>query len=513
MEILSGIKQIRKCKVIHIFARLNVMGTGLLCRCLLIFLALLPGWLSALPLVQTPYDELAPVITPDGSALYVSLANHPLNMGGKADPGDIWICYRTASGWSEPIHAGPRLNNQGFNGVAGFSADGSRIYLLSHYAPNGGLPKSQGIAFAEKSGQEWGNPLNMVIPDFLNRSQVLSGSVNEAGTVFVYAAEGYFTRGAEDIYLTTRPAPDAPWGPAVNLGSVINTKGQEYSPWLEPEGTTLYFSSNGHPGKGSFDVFKSSNLNRDFLSWSIPVPAVESLNSEAREVFFRMITDAQALYSTTRNSDGYGDIRFHSFEANTRSDSNFVARGIVKGNNKVVKATVFVGTATGVLELLSDSSGFIFPFQSGIGNIRIESPGYLMFEAKVEIKPGLNEFNLTPITVGAKVNLPNVLFEQGKSSLIKESFVELDAVVRFLKLNPTVKIELAGHTDNRGLEKSNLELSRNRVKIVRDYLVAKGISKSRIKGKGYGGSMPIALGDTEESRQLNRRVEFEIKSN
>ena len=92
-----------------------------------------------------------------------------------------------------------------------------------------------------------------------------------------------------------------------------------------------------------------------------------------------------------------------------------------------------------------------------------------------------------------------------------QSYPELDLVVAFLKSNPGVKIELAGHTDNRGIPGQNVKLSQARVDRVKSYLVSKGVESRRISGKGYGGTKPVASNDTEESRQLNRRVEFTIK--
>jgi outer membrane protein OmpA-like peptidoglycan-associated protein len=120
-------------------------------------------------------------------------------------------------------------------------------------------------------------------------------------------------------------------------------------------------------------------------------------------------------------------------------------------------------------------------------------------------------FKLQPVEVGTRVNLKNVLFAQTKSEILPESYPELDLVVNFLKSNPNVKIELAGHTDNRGVHSDNVKLSQLRVNKVKEYLVGKGIDSKRISGKGYGGTKPIASNNTEESRRMNRRVEFIIK--
>jgi outer membrane protein OmpA-like peptidoglycan-associated protein len=120
-------------------------------------------------------------------------------------------------------------------------------------------------------------------------------------------------------------------------------------------------------------------------------------------------------------------------------------------------------------------------------------------------------FHLQPVEIGTTVNLKNVLFVQTKTELLPESYDELDLVVSFLKNNPNVKIELSGHTDNRGVHSDNVRLSQERVNAVKRYLVSKGVDGKRVTGKGYGGTKPIASNDTEENRQMNRRVEFTIK--
>jgi outer membrane protein OmpA-like peptidoglycan-associated protein len=150
--------------------------------------------------------------------------------------------------------------------------------------------------------------------------------------------------------------------------------------------------------------------------------------------------------------------------------------------------------------------------------VQVDAQGYINLSEKLNIQSvemsalELN-FKLQPIEIGAVVNLKSVLFEIGTTTLLEESYSELNVVVDFLKTNPKVEIELEGHTDNRGDAKKNLELSQQRVDKIKSYLVSKGISGRRIKGKGFGGSRPIATNDSEEARRLNRRVEFRIVKN
>jgi outer membrane protein OmpA-like peptidoglycan-associated protein len=130
--------------------------------------------------------------------------------------------------------------------------------------------------------------------------------------------------------------------------------------------------------------------------------------------------------------------------------------------------------------------------------------GYWFAEAeKLEIKK-------EKIQVGQTIQLKNVFFAFNKWDLLPESYPELNKVAEFLKDNPTVEIELAGHTDNVGSDDYNLELSDKRANSVKAYLIAQGISESRLRAKGYGESRPVAPNEYDWGREKNRRVEFTI---
>ena len=133
------------------------------------------------------------------------------------------------------------------------------------------------------------------------------------------------------------------------------------------------------------------------------------------------------------------------------------------------------------------------------------------------VKAGMKEIHkdlyLVPIEIGQIVRLNNVFFDFDKWDLRAESFVELDRVVKLLNENPTIEIEMSAHTDSRGSDEYNFKLSDNRAKSVMEYIISKGISPSRITSQGYGETKPVATNDTDDGRQLNRRVEFKIMKN
>jgi len=503
---------------------------------------------SSLQLVNTTYDELNPVVSPDGRMLYVTVANHPQNIGGIKDLGDIWFSRLTETNqWSALIHGGNQLNNKAFNGVAGFSSDGSEVYLLSHYDAAGNITKTQGIAVSTNNGSGWSTPQNISIPYFQNKSSMLSGSVSQNQNLFVYSADTYGTKGVDDLYVSIK-GNDGKWGEPKNLGSTLNTQFQELSPSLSADGKTIYFSSNGRKGSGSFDVYSASRLDDSWTNWSAPVNLGSNVNTDGRELFYRTYPELGfSIFTTTKDSDGYGNIKIYTFDEPIVKDTAEVI--VLKNNSDTVVKIVEIVRApeddkvvriygrvndskTGEsinAKITVSSSDFnrAIPatssngYQSSIPStskyvLKIESSGYVSALENLDIhsyemKDLELNFTLQPVAVGTTVNMKNVLFEQGKTTLLSESYTELDLVVSFLQSNPKVKIELEGYTDNRGIPGQNVKLSQARVDKVKSYLVSKGVSKKRIAGKGYGGANPIASNESEETRQLNRRVEFTIK--
>ncbi len=487
--------------------------------------------------VNSAYDEQNPLLSGDGKTLWFTVANHPRNAAGKKDMGDIWYSTWEGRQWSLPIHGGPVINDRGYNAVAGLSDDGNLLLLFNHYDQSGKPAKTQGISLSRKTNSGWSAPENISIPYFLNHSLSLSGQVSEDGTALIYSAEAYDSRGAEDLYVSLKNSSGL-WSEPRNLGPIVNTSFQELSPSLSTDKKYLYFSSNGRKGYGSFDVYFSERLDDTWTNWSVPSNMGSRINSEGRELFYHTFPQFNlALFTSTQNSDGYGDIRFYLDTLKTNIPDTLVKIVEIKRENltgKDEKITSVKGTVTNSKTGQPVAAKLIFKSDSvyntssnnrgtysikisstNVYNIVVAAPGYVGILEKLDIHTfemklvELN-FKLQPIEIGATVNLKNVLFLVGTTNLLNESYDELNVVFDLLKSNPKIEIELAGHTDNRGDAHLNLQLSQRRVEAVKTYLVSKGISAKRIKGKGYGGQKPIANSATEESRRLNRRVEFTI---
>lgn len=504
------------------------------------------------------YDELNPVVSPDGKLLYVTIANHPQNLGGKKDPGDIWVSQLGAGDvWSEPVHGGALINDRGYNSLAGFSGDGSEMFLLNHFDPQGGTAKTQGISVTHRNGEVWVRPTNISIPYFQNKGNLLSGYITPDKRFFVFSAETYGSRGVEDLYVTERNT-SGKWSEPKNLGNRINTQFQELSPTLSADGNTLYFSSNGRKGSGSFDVYSATRLDESWTNWTEPVNLGSNVNTEGRDLFYRPYANRGfSLYTSTKNSDGYGDIRLQRLSTPVEEvqpvtpeviaqtpaaidtvSTHFVQVPPAEGTEHTVKvygkvinsktgepvdATIIfeplANTKLSTEKTTSTPGGYsITVGTDATFKVKIESSGYISTIENLDVKTyemkdlEMN-FTLQPIEVGTTVNLRSVLFEQSKTVLLPQSYAELDLVVSFLKSNSKVSIELSGHTDNVGSPVKNTKLSQERVDAVKAYLVSQGIDTDRVTGKGYGGSKPIASNNAEDTRKLNRRVEFTIRKN
>lgn len=498
---------------------------------------------QTLQTINSEFDEQSPVLSPDGRMLFFTVCNHPLNIGGKRDPGDIWFSELKGDQWTAPQQAGALLNDRAYNAVAGLSADGSQIFLLNHYGPAGTVASTQGISVSRRVGGGWSRPENITIPYFQNKSSLQSGSISPDGKAFVFSAETYGTRGVEDIYVSLKGS-DGQWQQSINLGNQINSKMQELSPSLSADGLTLYFSTNSK-GNGSFDVYSATRLDDSWTNWSEPVNMGREINTTGRELFFK---DYSAIgffmFTSTNNSDRYGNIkvyvptkdfkdstiiavipkvdtvtkfnenkyenlaenqvRVHGRLTNSKNGDPVSGKMIFESTGKTITADAYLGE-------------YSVPVESGtVYTIKIDAPNFVndleSLDLKTyELKDLEMNFQMQPIEIGTTVTLKNILFVQSKDALLPESYPQLDLVVQFMQANPHVEIELGGHTDNRGSFQQLMSLSQKRVNKVKNYLVSKGIKPKRITGKGYGGSKPIAGNDSEETRLLNRRVEFTIK--
>lgn len=502
---------------------------------------------SAISVLNTPYEEECPVLSPDGKLLAFTISSHPDNIAKSKDHGDIWLSTWTGTAWSKPVHGGTLINNNLHNTVAGFSPDGNQMFLMGHYAGPGKPVTSQGLSVSIRNGDTWLAPVNISIPYFVNKTEYNSGFLSADGNVLVFSAVGRETRGGVDIYVSFKVG--GKWTEPKNLGPVINTTLQDVTPSLSLDGKRLFFSSNGIDQDVSFDIYYADRLDDSWQKWSTPVNLGSAINSPGREYFYRQ-TPIGAFYSATKNSDEMADVRFIPSKdtvevpvmINPTEDIKVVAVDTLlkideisydklnaegqtriwgkvfnAKTNQVIAGAMIHFTATENYPATAAADGSFEIRVSGVEeySVKVEAHGYIgefeRLDLRTQVLKDLEmNFRLHPIEVGETINLKSVLFERSKPVLLTSSYDELDMVADFMKENPKVEILLSGHTDNQGRHDLNMKLSRERVNVVKKYLVDKGIAEGRITSKGFGGTKPIADNYAEETRALNRRVEFTI---
>ncbi len=489
--------------------------------------------------VNTRYDEQNPILSSDGKKLYFSRSNDSLNIGGSGDKGDIWVSDLSTDGiWIKPENLGKPVNNDLKNYILGFSPDGNIMFLNLEKKLPGGVVVNDGIAFSLFSKKTWSKPERVLVDYLMNNSKHQSGSISADGSLMLLSLQSFASRGEEDIYISSYQ--NGKWTKPVNLGSDINTPGQEMTPYLSADKKFLYFSSNGHGGKGGRDLYVSERKNKNWNSWSKPKNLGLTVNSEGVELNYHIDSNNLiAYYSSTQNSDGYGDLKAYDITVDIKQDSikNEEFKELIVIAEEVQKTIHFSGiiinkkTGKPILASLSiDINGveekyfteenegiFKFELPSNLSEviINIKAQGYMGLSEELTLNgKNLNiNYDLDPLEIGSTIRLNKVYFERSTAVLLNESFDEIDLVTEMMKENPFIKIELSGHTDNNGNSKLNLKLSQDRVEKVKKYLVEHGIDSKRIKGKGYGGTKPVASNAAEETRKLNRRVEFTILKN
>ncbi|GAA4003590.1 hypothetical protein GCM10022408_13980 [Hymenobacter fastidiosus] len=480
------------------------------------------------PNVNSKYVDTHPVITPDGKTLFFARQESPQNVGGAKDGQDVWystLGNAAKKSWNAAKNIGGPINTPGPNGLASVSSDGNSVVLINVYRPDGSLdPK--GVSMARRTKTGWGMPVKMEIEDFYNDDpENVDYFLATSGKVLLMAVARKDGQGEQDLYVSFLK-PDRGWSRPKNLGAAVNSKKPEFAPFLAADGKTLYFASEGHGGYGNADIFYSKRLDDTWTNWTAPRNLGSSINSTDFDGYFTLAASGEDAYlvSARKGIDNSRDIFRINLTPQFKPEVVTLIRGRVldASTQKPVVATIryenlLTGEEIGVAETSPVDGSYTIVLPSGAHyGYRAEAEDYLAESDNLDAtdKQKYSEMTqdlfLVPFAVGSTIKLNNIFFAQSKYFLRENSYPELLRLVRILKDYPTVEIKLEGHTDNQGDALLNVKLSLDRVNEVKKYLVSKGIGGSRITTEGYGGSKPIGSNEKEETRKLNRRVEFRV---
>ncbi len=498
------------------------------------------------PEVNTPFNEHSPILSADGNTL-IFTSDRSEDPKIPAGLEDVYVVNKVNNRWSTPKRISTNINTKYNDAAASLSPDGKTLFLYSELG--GG-----DIYTSTFDGKDWTipAPLNKNINTFQYWETCASLSPDGKKLYFASNRDGGF--GELDIYVSELDSRGQ-WGKAVNLGEKINTAGNEDSPLIHRDGVTLYFSSDGHRGLGNSDIFVSEFKNR---AWSMPENIGYPINSWEYDGFFAISPDKKIGYYSTVKESGLGGVDIYSIkflepkykpkppppvvvvEKKKPANENFIDSSVQKlreqksvtilkgkvideSDATLLSATIsLVDNETGKVlsKVYSDSTSgdfeLIIPHGGNYG-VTTESVGYLFNSINFSL-PKFTEYQeidthiiMVRTEVGSKVVLRNIFFDIGKFSLKDQSISEVDKVYDLLITNPQLKVQINGHTDNIEDKKNDKALSLKRATAVIDYLISKGIDKSRVLAKGYGSDRPIVSNDDEqEGREINRRTEIEV---
>ncbi len=472
--------------------------------------------------INSPFSELAPVISPDGKILFFTRENHPENTGIQS----IWFAEADGQGKFLPAkNIGAPLNTKLHNFAISILPDGNSMLVGNVYNPDGS--QSEGFSMTYKNGNTWSFPQKVEVENYYNYARG-SYALASSGKVLLLSVERNDGYGRNDLYVSFLQE-NGTWSMPKNLGPSINTADREDSPFLAADGTTLYFSSAGWPGYGGNDIFMSRRLDDTWTNWSKPVNLGPQINTNKWDAYFTITASGDYAYFVSSNQPTFGgeDIFRVQLPEALRPEKVILISGKVinsKTKEPVEAIIMYEKLSTGESCGLARSNPTTGEFKIALPSkekysFRAEAIGFIPVNEHLDLTvvTSYAEYDqdlfLVPIEKGQKVRINNIFFNTGEYVLLPESYPELERFAKTLNANKAIKISLLGHTDNVGSREDNMVLSQRRAEAVKQFLVQQGIEASRISIQGFGYSKPLASNSTPEGRGKNRRVECEILEN
>ena len=474
--------------------------------------------------VNSRDDEYLPSLTADGQTLVFTrrFPRKATTTANTKEEEDLYVSTLNNGQWSRAERMPEPVNSTDNEGAQCISQDG-RIMFYTACNRNDGGGRCDLYMCVNKSGR-WSKPRNL-------GSAVNSGAWEGQPTFSIDGRTLYFVsnrkggHGGMDIWKTTFDGGQ--WTAPENLGPEINTEFDEMSPFIHFDDHTLYFSSNRPEGMGGMDLFVAKR--DDNGRWTQPTNLGYPINTEGDDNNLIVSADGRTAIFASQRDGGQGKMDLYSFElpVESRPTVAICFKGRVsnaKDGQPVASDIRIIDLANGTTVANTSSDGknglYIVSLPAGKDYaFHVTANGFLFHSQNVEKnnengneqwQPVTVDIALHPIESGERIALRNVFFETGRWEILPESEYELAKVVDLLTKNPTLKIELGGHTDNVGRPEANQRLSEQRAKTVYDYLINKGIPSDRLSYKGYGETQPVATNDTDEGRRENRRTEIKV---
>lgn len=477
--------------------------------------------------VNTNYSEYVPLMNIEGTQMVFTR-----RVGGQED----FYIANYENGEFRNVEEMFGLNTHQNEGVHTISADGKTLIFTACDRRKTGMGSCD-LYFSKLDEGQWSVPSNMgkVINSISWDAQP---SLSSDGKRLFFSSNRRDGNGGNDIWMSTRTDTSG-WALPSPLPKEINTSGNEESPFIHPDGHTLYFRSDKHIGMGGYDIFFSRYIDST-ATWTKAKNIGYPINTEGSEGALSVSLDGQKAFfasdmayledKANANLDIYSFDLYH--EARPMATTFVKAKITDYHTGEPLIAYYTIEALKKNLNPISGKSDFDGSFITSLPTNRdfaffVEKDGYFLHSENFSLEgiqdvtdPFILDIKLKPIPKEEKekvtndlepIVLNNIFFESGSATLKIESDVEISRLAENLKKNNTLVIEIHGHTDNVGSKEDNMRLSEERAESVMMALIDKGISPSRITSKGFGENNPIDTNETEEGRKNNRRTEFVVK--
>ena len=424
--------------------------------------------------------------------------------------------------WDEPENLIPEIKSDGDFLITGISADGSTLYLRNYD------PYTNGDIYSTHTENGKWSPIEKLNNNINTQYNETHASLSKDGKTLYFTSNRPGGYGGLDIYKSVLDENND-WGPAINLGPVINTKYDEESPFKTPDSDLLFFSSQGHYNMGGFDIFYSRII--DSNQYETPLNIGFPVNTSDDDVFYCPVKNGKTGFIARFDNNTYEHTDIYRYEI--LSDANparFTVKGLVElpeGSSikkENIRVTFIDETASDTVGTnMCDTAGrFSYPLPAGKFTLGFSDHNRNLCSKQLNIPvympPGEFIFN-TELVYNKEIKtdtllLRSILFGFDKFQLSAADLTMLDQVIDILKKYPGITLQIAGHTDAIGKTSYNRILSEKRAREVLNYLVQQGISSKKLTFKGYGEDNPVAKNtnadgtDNPEGRKFNRRVEI-----
>ncbi|MBS1487414.1 MAG: OmpA family protein [Bacteroidetes bacterium] len=461
-------------------------------------------------LINSEKEDYGPAI---GNVDYVLLFTSKRNKHReRAYDEDIFFSLKVDGEWKKAEEF-KNINSEYNEGSACLSLDGKHLYFSRCNAP-GSLGNCDLYVATLNKDSVWSNVKNL--GSRINSSGWDSHpSVSHSGDTLFFASNRVGGFGLSDIYFSVRDK-NGDWGQAKNLGPVINTVRSEVSPFFHRKFNVLYFSSDGHPlNFGDFDIYKS-HLQKN--GWGEPQNIGPLVNGAGSEYYFTIDSKSRDLYYARSAPDNIKNLDLYSFpvpmEAHPEAVVNLTGKVRNQKGNAVKGIVAIVDLDQGVEvapKFLREDGSYDFQLINKRNYLLIvQGDDFFRIEELFHLD-GDKEINTVVEDIETKIAFKSLEFENRKADILPAMHNDLAKLGNFLIDHPNENLKISGHTDSSGDETTNLQLSQDRADAIKTYLVNEfKINADRVEAIGYGSSKPLVEEKTEEDKQLNRRVEFEI---